>query len=120
MVDFGGTAYRHRSLLPHLPEYLAAMAVVKRECKRRGIRLLSNEDDPTYSRENGLSAAYLDGVRRIVRPGMVWARDYDWRNESYAAYAARSGFRRKMLDYAIGWRTVEPRPGVATATSMVF
>lgn len=120
MVDFGGTAYRHRSLLPHLPSYLAAMAVVKRECQRRGVRLLYNEDDPTYSRDNELSAAYLDGVRRLVRPGLVWAADYDWRHESYAAYAARSGFRRRMLDYALGRRPVEPRRGGSTATSAVL
>jgi hypothetical protein len=120
MVDFGATEYRHESLLPHMPRYLTALAVMKRECERRGIRLLYNEDDPTYAADNELSAVYLDGVRRIVRPGLVWAADYDWRREGYAAYAARSGFRRRMLEYALGRKPIEPRRGHATATSAVL
>ena len=121
MVDYGNTEYKHKSILPHMPKYLAALKVIKEECKRRGIGLLYNEDDPTYSKDNELAPVFLEGVRRIVRPDMVWAKDYDWRRESYAAYAMRSGFRRRMLDYAIGRKLIEPRePGHATATSAVL
>jgi hypothetical protein len=120
MVDYGGTEYKHKSMLPHMPKYLAALKIIKEECKRRGIRLLYNEDDPTYSTNNELAPVFLEGVRRIVRPGLVWAKDYDWRNESYTTYVARSGFRRKMLDYVFGHTPIEPRHGRATATSAVL
>ena len=121
MVDYGGTEYKHKSMLPHMPKYLASLKVIKEECKRRGIRLLYNEDDPNYSTSNELAPVFLEGVRRIVRPGMVWAKDYDWSRESYRSYAARSGFRRKMLDYAIRRKLIEQRgPGHATASSAVL
>jgi MoaA/NifB/PqqE/SkfB family radical SAM enzyme len=110
MSDFGETAYKHTSALEFVPKYQAAVAVMKRECKRRGIHLLYNDNDPAFLKDNELSPVYTEGVLRIVRPGNVWSADYHWRTESYAAYAARSGFRRKMLDYATGRKLIELRP----------
>jgi molybdenum cofactor biosynthesis enzyme MoaA len=110
MSDFGETAYKHTSALEFVSKYQAAVAVMKRECKRRGIHLLYNDNDPAFLKDNELSPVYTEGVLRIVRPGNVWSADYNWRTESYAAYAARSGFRRKMLDYATGRKLIELRP----------
>jgi MoaA/NifB/PqqE/SkfB family radical SAM enzyme len=110
MSDFGETAYKHTSALEFVPKYQAAVAVMKRECKRRGIHLLYNDNDPAFLKDNELSPVYTEGVLRIVRSGNVWSADYNWRTESYAAYAARSGFRRKMLDYATGRKLIELRP----------
>jgi MoaA/NifB/PqqE/SkfB family radical SAM enzyme len=110
MSDFGDTAYKHVSVLEFMPKYQNAVAALKQECKRRGIHLLYNDNDPAFLKDNELSPVYTEGVLRIVRPGNVWSADYDWRIESYAAYAARSGFRRKMLDYATGRKLIELRP----------
>jgi MoaA/NifB/PqqE/SkfB family radical SAM enzyme len=110
MSDFGDTAYKHVNVLEFMPKYQAAVAAMKQECKRRGIHLLYNDNDPAFLKDNELSPVYTEGVLRIVRPGNVWSADYDWRTESYAAYAARSGFRRKMLDYATRRKLIELRP----------
>lgn len=110
VVDWGNVSYEKKDLRPILDDYHRILSRFNKECRRRNIVLLSNPTDPTYQDANHDASVYLEGVARFIRPGMVWKEDYDLYRDTPRAYATRSGFRRRMLDYAVGARSIPAQP----------
>ena len=89
------------------------------ECERRGVNLLYNADNIEYSSEKARASVYLDAVLRRVEPGMVWDADLDWPAESTAAFKRRTGFRLRLLRYALGLAAPR-RPETQFNTSQIL
>jgi MoaA/NifB/PqqE/SkfB family radical SAM enzyme len=119
MIDFGTETCANARLDGVLDEYRKVVEVLKRESAARGVTLLYNDADPTYRMENTFAPAYAIGSLRHVTPTSVWEAGYDWRNVGYRDYARRSGFRRRLLAYALGARQV-PAHKTALGSSQVF
>ena len=106
IIDLGDVQYKRKDLTPFFDLYDKALDVLDAECRNRNIRLMCNRLNPTYSEENIYAPVYAEGVARFIRPGMVWEPDFDVMKDTYRAYSRRSGFRKKMLDYATGLRRI--------------
>lgn len=112
MIDLGTDVCRDKKLHKVVEQYRDIMGYLKNESKNRNVTLLYNDLDPTYVKENTYAPAYTIGTMRYIGPERVWEEDYDWRNIDYEAYSKQSGFRRKLLRYAMG---IEPIPEEKTA-----
>jgi MoaA/NifB/PqqE/SkfB family radical SAM enzyme len=96
IMDFGQTAYQKKDMEPYLGQYANVVQRLSKECKHRGIILMATISDPTYRSENP-SSSIVDYVRRHVTPTYVWKPDFQWREETYEQYCARSGWRRHLI-----------------------
>ncbi len=112
MIDLGTATCRDKKLLDILKKYRQVMAGLKKESQKRNVTLLYNDIDPTYEKGNAYAPAYTIGTMRYVGPGQVWEEGYNWRTMDYREYSKQSGFRKKLLRYAIG---KEPIPDEKTA-----
>lgn len=99
--------------------YRQIMENLKEESRRRNITLLYNDIDPTYARGNVYAPAYTIGTMRYIGLERVWQEGYDWRNMDYRAYSRQSGFRRKLLRYAMGKEPI-PEEKTAFASSQIL
>ena len=110
IIDLGNVAYTNKDLTPFLSRYNEILESLAKECSRRGTRLLFNRWDPTYATPNNYASVYTAGVVRFVRPGNVWADGFKIMEESYEAFSKRSGFRQRMLRFALGREPIPLRP----------
>ena len=106
IIDFGNVEYQKKDLTPYLRTYNSVLDDIEAECVARNVRLLCNRLDPTYSEPNVYAPVYAEGIIRVIEPGSVWNPDYDVMSESYRSYSQRSGFRKRMLDYATRRRPI--------------
>lgn len=101
VIDHGGN-YRDNDLSRFLSTYAAIVRGLEDQCRKRGVNLIANFDDPTYSQENPFAVVYEEAVLRYIGPMRVWHEDFDWRTETYAQYKRRTGFRgflaKRVLD----------------------
>jgi molybdenum cofactor biosynthesis enzyme MoaA len=109
IIDLGNVAYKNKDMTPFLTRYNGVLESLAKECSRRGIRLLFNRWDPTYAAPNTYAPVYTSVVR-FVRPGKVWDDGYNIMEESYEAFSKRSGFRERMLRFALGRELIPLRP----------
>jgi hypothetical protein len=101
------TKYQDHDLNPFIAEYNETISQFIIDCKERKISLFYNLIDPTFSKVNTFAPVYNEGVIRLINPRKVWLEEFDWKNESYNQFKRRIGFRRKMLEYAVGKRKIE-------------
>jgi molybdenum cofactor biosynthesis enzyme MoaA len=100
IVDLGETTeYRNKNLAPFIAEYDQIMDELGLECRKRGIALLANREDPTYQSDNASGFVYEKAVLRYVGPNEVWRDDFDWRTSTYREFQKRVGYRRELLGY---------------------
>jgi hypothetical protein len=94
-MDIGGEYFN-----PFTPEsvddYSYVIRALKTECESRGVRLLANLFDPSFSATEGQSMLYGE-LYKYVSPGVVVDRNFDWRNESFSQFLKRKGWSREML-----------------------
>ena len=117
-LDLGGAVTNLRAD-GYLSGYGPTLAALKKQCAERGVTLLYNENDPTYESVNRQAPVYTEGVSRIINPEVVWQPDFDWRHERYSAYKRRSGFRRRMLGYALGTIAIDYKACSLNSSSML-
>ena len=110
IIDLGDVAYTRKDLTPFLSRYNEILESLAKQCSRRGTRLLFNRWDPTYATPNTYASVYTAGVVRFVRPGNVWADGFNIMEESYEAFSKRSGFRQRMLRFALGREPIPLKP----------
>ena len=110
IIDLGNVAYTNKDMTPFLTRYNEVLESLAKECIRRGTHLLFNRWDPTYATPNTYAPVYTEGVVRFVRPGKVWADGFKIMEESYEAFSKRSGFRERMLRFALGREPIPLRP----------
>lgn len=108
-------AYRNNDLSAYLGRYDEIIRLLEHQCGERGVKLIANREDPTYSAENPFAVVYEAAVLRYIGPIKVWKEDFDWRKETYAEYKQRTGFRsflaRRCLD---GGRPLVRRTSLAS------
>jgi MoaA/NifB/PqqE/SkfB family radical SAM enzyme len=119
MIDLGTETCREKRLNGVVKRYEQILDVLKEESRRQNVRLLYNDVDPTYAKGNVYAAAYTIGAMRYVGPERVWEDGYDWRNLDYRTYSKQSGFRRKLLRYALGKAPI-PEEKTALASSQIL
>lgn len=119
MIDLGTETCRDKKLHGVVKKYRQIMEHLKEESRRRNVTLLYNDIDPTYERGNVYAPAYTVGTMRYVGPERVWEEGYDWRNMDYRTYSRLSGFRRKLLGYAMGKEPI-PEEKTALASSQIL
>jgi MoaA/NifB/PqqE/SkfB family radical SAM enzyme len=118
IVDFGGTDYKNKDLIKHCQQYNRVIDFLISQCRRRGIFLLANKDDPGYERQNKLAAVYGIAVLRYIGPGEVWKEGFNFVSETYQEHKSRTGYRRELLRYVLkGGASVVNN---ALASSQVF
>ncbi len=99
VVDMGDTDYKDKNFDPHLGEYKEIMDGLSQECRSRGIVLLANLRNPTYSNPNEASFVYEKAILRYIGPGYVWRDDFDWRKRTYREFKREVRYRRELLGY---------------------
>ena len=119
MIDLGTETCRDKKLHGVVTRYRQILDYLKDESRRRNITLLYNDVDPTYAKGNIYAPAYTIGTMRYIGPELVWEEGYDWRNMDYRTYSSQSGFRRKLLGYAIGKEPI-PDENTALASSQIL
>ena len=119
MIDYGTEACRDKRLDKVINQYRKVIAHLKKESKKWGVTLLYNDIDPTYEKENTFAPAYTIGTMRYISPERVWEKGYDWRNIDYKTYLKQSGFRRRLLRYAMGKEPI-PEEKTALASSQIL
>jgi len=101
IVDFGKTDYKNKNLVKHREKYNWIIDFLISQCRRRGIFLLANKDDPGYERQNEFAVVYRVAVLRYIGPGEVWKDDFDFTSETYQEHKSRTGYRRELLRYVL-------------------
>jgi MoaA/NifB/PqqE/SkfB family radical SAM enzyme len=119
MVDLGTETCRDKKLYGVVKRYEQILGNLKEESRRQNVTLLYNDIDPTYAKGNVYAPAYTIGTMRYIGPERVWEEGYDWRKMDYRTYSRQSGFRRKLLRYAMGKEPV-PHEKTALASSQVL
>jgi len=99
VMDIGGQ-YRTQLAGADIERFRTIAAELGSKCKALGITFLCNTADPGYAGEPDTSLG-LDAIHRYVGPDDVWRPDFDWRNESYAAFCKRSGWTSYLLRSAL-------------------
>jgi MoaA/NifB/PqqE/SkfB family radical SAM enzyme len=99
VMDIGGQ-FRSQLAGADIDRFRAIAGELGSQCKARGITFLCNTADPGYSGDPDSSLG-LDAIHRYVGPDEVWRADFDWRNESYAAYCRRVGWTGYLLRSAL-------------------
>jgi hypothetical protein len=112
-------AYKNPGMEPHLQRYDEIINELTNTCKQRGIVGLFNRADPNYQGD-GYSAVILEAVRRDIMPNGVWRSDFDWRNETYAAFLRRIGWSRHLLDLALSSRDEVVRSSQYAANALRY
>lgn len=99
MMDMNGAYHQKkpRSLASVADRYAEVMEKVTREAKSRGVTVIGNLHDPSYSEEDDSASLYENFMLRFVRPGHIWRPDFDIAQETYRRDYARSGGRRELL-----------------------
>ena len=100
-MNVGDTTYEHQDLTVHSREYNEIVDFLMLECRRRGIFLLANIDDPGYERNNKFAVVYDKAVFRYIGPSAVWRDGFDFKSETYREHVRRTGYRRELLDYVL-------------------
>jgi molybdenum cofactor biosynthesis enzyme MoaA len=101
IADLGDTAYQDKDLTASLPVYEAGIRRLRQECAQAGTTLLANLTDPLFQQNNAKSVVYENAVLRYVSPQRVWVKDYDPHQETYPALKRRTGFRKRLLRWAL-------------------
>jgi molybdenum cofactor biosynthesis enzyme MoaA len=101
IVDFGNTDYKNKDLMAHRNEYNEIIGSLISECRRRGIYILVNKDDPGYEEYNKFAVVYQKAALRYLGPGRVWKDGFDFKSETYRKHASRTGYRRELLKYVL-------------------
>ncbi|MBV9480659.1 MAG: radical SAM protein [Acidobacteria bacterium] len=101
IIDLGRTDYKNKSLVKHRQQYNCVIDFLISQCRRRGIFLLANKDDPGYERQNKFAVVYRIAVLRYIGPGEVWKKGYDFTSETYQKHKSHTGYRRELLRYVL-------------------
>jgi len=114
IMDLGETTYQNKDLGPFIAEYDEIMDELGVECRKRGIALLANREDPTYQSDNSSGFVYEKAVLRYVGPSHVWRDGFDWRTSTYREFQREVGYRRELLGYVLNM------PDFKTPTSAAY
>lgn len=101
IIDSGRTDYKNKNLVKHRQQYNRVIDFLISQCRRRGIFLLANKDDPGYERQNKFAVVYRNAVLRYIGPEEVWKDGFDFTSETYREYKSRTGYRRELLRYVL-------------------
>lgn len=96
VVDFGNTDYQNKKWANY-GEYEDILDFLMSECRRRGIYLLANREDPGYEQINKFAVVYEKAILRYIGPSRVWKDGFDFKSETYREHASRTGYRRELL-----------------------
>jgi hypothetical protein len=97
IFDLGETAYVDKDLTPFLAKLSKIRTGLLEQCGKRGTIFLSPSFDAPGPGRSNSSFILLPLVLRYVSPTIVWKEDFDWRNETYAAYCKRTGWRKSVF-----------------------
>jgi molybdenum cofactor biosynthesis enzyme MoaA len=100
VVDFGNTDYQNKKWTK-LSEYQDILDFLISKCRRRGIYLLANREDPEYGQTNNFAVVYEKAILRYIGPSCVWKDGFDFKSETYREHASRTGYRRELLKYVL-------------------
>ncbi len=95
IIDLHGV-YRNLLKKDEIKRYNEIINLMKTECKMRGIRLLANLADPTYSEEN-YESMILQVVLRNVSPRCVWKDNFNWKSESLDEFYRRTNWTGNLI-----------------------
>lgn len=101
IIDLGETDYKNKNLAKHRQQYHQMIDFLISQCRRRGIFLLANKDDPGYERQNKFAVVYRVAVLRYIGPDEVWKDGFDFTSETYQEHKSRTGYRRELLRYVL-------------------
>ena len=101
IIDLGRTDYKNKNLAKHCQQYNQMIDFLISQCRRRGIFLLANKDDPGYKKQNKFAVVYRVAVLRYIGPEEVWKDGFDFTSETYQEHKARTGYRRELLRYIL-------------------
>jgi MoaA/NifB/PqqE/SkfB family radical SAM enzyme len=100
IIDFGHTEYEKKDMRPYQETYLRILEALRGECQRRGIRLLANTDDISYTKKSTIPTL-ADEVTVYINPEEISKKGFDWQRESYERYCRRTGWSRKIVRYVL-------------------
>ena len=107
VVDIPDAPYQWESFEPHQDRYHEILGQLETQCAKRKVTLLATRTDPTLkkrAKKDNYKSIILDAVLRPIKPGQVWKKDFDWKNETYRQYRSRKMFRRNLLRGIFGTR----------------
>ena len=107
VVDIPDAPYQWESFAPYEERYHEILGQLEAQCKDSNISLLATRTDPTLkkrAKKDNYKSLILDAVLRPIKPGQVWKKDFDWKNETYRQYRSRKMFRRNLLKAIFGTR----------------
>lgn len=101
VFDFGNTEYKEKDSQNFLEKYQETLQIIIVKCKKRGINVLANVNDPLHKQKNYAAYVYKKAFLRMINPSMVWNERFDWRNESLAEYCHRTKWRKELATMII-------------------
>jgi molybdenum cofactor biosynthesis enzyme MoaA len=105
VVDIADAPYQWESFEPYQERYHQIIEQLEAQCVERNILLLATRSDPTLkkrAKKDNSKSFILDSVLRPIKPGQVWKKDFDWKNETYRQYRSRKKFRLNLLKVIFG------------------
>ena len=120
VFDLGDTEYKEKNSEIFLGKYQKALQNIILECKKRGVNVLANVNDPSHNQKNYSAYVYEKAFLRIITPSVVWNDNFDWRNESLDEYCRRTEWRKELASMIIRPREKWGVQLSQTAASDVF
>lgn len=93
--NYGGV-YQRIDLSPYLDRYREIVDAIRQQCKLRGVRLLSNTSNPTFSKPDP-ATTLLEHVAVHISPNKVWRDGYNWKVDGYYNQCHQMGWSRDLL-----------------------
>lgn len=96
IVKIGETEYNNFSLEKVKPIYDEVHSVLKEECKKRGITLMSHNPKQLSNRVS-LESVIKKYVYCYISPTHIFREDFNWKQETYDEYATRVGIKEEII-----------------------
>jgi MoaA/NifB/PqqE/SkfB family radical SAM enzyme len=95
IADLGDTEFTDKNLAPHARKYNEVVHRIEQQCHARGIRLLANYQDISYSVKR-TAVAFGNEVKVYLGPDECLP-GFNWRDESYYEYRRRTNWSGHLL-----------------------
>ena len=93
----GNTSYQNFKMDEIIPIYDGIIKRIKKECKSKGITLLAAETSKDLVIRKSVNSLPTIYSYCYISPKEFWHKDFDWRNESYDAYAKRKKLTKELI-----------------------
>ena len=98
--NMGNTAYQDTDVSSLKDDYEPIINEILEEGKKREMTILASPKFKNVNKEDNIQSVIYQFVYYYMRPGFVWRDGFDWKNETFNEFRARTGWTKKLWNQA--------------------